>query len=331
MTPALEVRNLTVDIEVPTGTLHAVRDVSFTLAPEETFCLVGESGCGKTMTALAIMGLLPKRATRTAERLALHGVDLTSLPGSALADIRGARISMIFQDATSALNPVFTLGSQLEEVYLRHRKATRAEARERAEFLIARLGISSPELRLRQYPHELSGGMRQRMMIAMALMCEPRVVIADEPTTALDVTVQAQILDLLVELQQELKLALLFVAHDLGVVANVGHRVAVMYAGEIVETGTIDDVFSAPTHPYTQKLMACIPRRGQPLGTIAGMVPTLIGEVSGCLFRNRCERADPACEAGIVALEDAGGGQLYRCVRSATELRRPQPEVEEPT
>jgi peptide/nickel transport system ATP-binding protein len=323
MTAALEVRNLSVDIEVPTGTLHAVRDVSFEVAAEETFCLVGESGCGKTMTSLALMGLLPRRATRTAARLALDGTDLLPLDDRALASIRGARIAMIFQDATSALNPVFTLGSQLEEVYLRHRRATRPEARERAEFLLARLGISSPRLRLRQYPHELSGGLRQRMMIAMALMCGPQVVIADEPTTALDVTVQAQILELLVDLQQEFKISLLMIAHDLGVVANVAHRVAVMYAGEIVETGTVERIFSDPTHPYTQKLLECIPRRGRPLGTIPGMVPTLIGELSGCLFRNRCDRARPECARGAVPLTAAAAEHRSRCVLGTAELRRP--------
>jgi len=317
----LQVRGLSVDIRVPTGILHAVSDVSFEVRREETFCLVGESGCGKTMTSLAIMGLLPKRAVRTAERLRLENRDLGALDEAALSDLRGNDMAMIFQDATSALNPVFTIGSQLEEVYLRHRKAPRSEARGRAEYLLARLGINAPELRLRQYPHELSGGMRQRMMIAMALMCEPRVVIADEPTTALDVTVQAQILRLLAELQEELKISLILIAHDLGVVANVAHRVAVMYAGSIVETGSVQQVFAAPTHPYTQKLMACIPKRGQPLGTIAGMVPTLIGDLSGCLFRNRCERASPSCEQRRIALRDADPGHAYRCLLDAGTLR----------
>jgi peptide/nickel transport system ATP-binding protein len=321
MTPALDVRDLCVDIEVPTGTLHAVRHVSFAVAPEETFCLVGESGCGKTMTSLAIMNLLPKRGRRSAERLALGATDLLALDERALAELRGSEIAMIFQDATSALNPVFRVGAQLEEVYRRHRgTASRAEARERAESLLNRLGISAPRIRLRQYPHELSGGMRQRVMIAMALMCEPRLVIADEPTTALDVTVQAQILELLVELQQEFKLSLLLIAHDLGVVANVAHRVAVMYAGEIVETGSVDAIFAAPTHPYTRKLLGCIPRRGRPLGSIPGMVPPLIGALDGCLFRNRCDLAGPDCERGPIALTSTGSGRAYRCVRSPEQL-----------
>jgi peptide/nickel transport system ATP-binding protein len=325
MNPVLNVRGLSVDIGVPTGTLHAVRNVSFDVAAEETFCLVGESGCGKTMTALAIMGLLPRRAKRTAAGLALAGEDLLPLDDRALADIRGARVAMIFQDATSALNPVFTLGSQLEGVYLRHRRASRAEARERAEFLLARLGISSPRLRLGQYPHELSGGMRQRMMIAMALMCGPELLIADEPTTALDVTVQAQILELLVDLQQEFKIALLMIAHDLGVVANVAHRVAVMYAGEIVETGAVEQIFASPTHPYTQMLLECIPRRGRPLGSIPGMVPTLIGDLSGCLFRDRCDRAEPNCADRDVPLAAAGPEHRYRCLIGVTELRAARP------
>jgi peptide/nickel transport system ATP-binding protein len=323
--PILEVAGLSVDITVPTGVLHAVSDVSFTVGREETFSLVGESGCGKTMTALAIMGLLPRRAKLTAERIALEGQDLTSLSEGALADIRGERVAMIFQDATSALNPVFTIGSQLEDVYLRHKKSSRKEARERALYLLERLGITSPRLRLGQFPHELSGGMRQRMMIAMALMCEPTLVIADEPTTALDVTVQAQILQLLVSLQEEFKLSLILIAHDLGVVANVAHRMAVMYAGSIVETGTVEQVFSAPTHPYAQALMACIPRRGEPLGSIPGMVPTLVGELSGCMFRNRCQHVKDACSTTSVALTDIGAGHQYRCLIDAVELSQARP------
>ncbi len=266
--PILDVRGLSVDIAIPAGTLHAVSDVSFEVKRAETFCLVGESGCGKTLTSLAIMGLLPRHAKLRAERVALEGQSLMSLGDRQLSDVRGRDIAMIFQDATSALNPVFTIGTQLEDVYLRHKNGSRKEARERAEYLLSRLGIASPRLRLRQFPSALPGGMRQRMMIAMALMCEPIFVIADEPNTGLDVIVQSQILQLLASLQSELKLALLLIVHDLGVAADVADRVAVMYAGSIVECGSVEQIFSAPTHPYTRKLMDCIPQRGRPLRSV---------------------------------------------------------------
>ena len=266
-------------------------DVSFALKRAETFCLVGESGCGKTLTSLAIMGLLPRHAKLSAGHVALKGQSLLSLSDREFSDVRGADIAMIFQDTTSALNPVFTIGSQLEDVYLRHKSSSRKEARERAEYLLSRLGITAPRLRLRQFPSALPGGMRQRMMIAMALMCEPRVVIADEPTTGLDVIVQSQILQLLASLRSELRLALLLIGHDLRVVADVADRVAVMYAGSIVECGSVEQIFSAPTHPYTQKLMDCIPRRGRPLRSISGTVPTLIGERRDCSFRCYGENA----------------------------------------
>ena len=266
--PILDVRGLSVDIAIPAGTLHAVSDVSFEVKRAETFCLVGESGCGKTLTSLAIMGLLPRHAKLRAEHVALEGQSLMSLGDRQLSDVRGRDIAMIFQDATSALNPVFTIGTQLEDVYLRHKNGSRKEARERAEYLLSRLGIASPRLRLRQFPSALPGGMRQRMMIAMALMCEPIFVIADEPNTGLDVIVQSQILELLASLQSELKLALLLIVHDLGVAADVADRVAVMYAGSIVECGSVEQIFSAPTHPYTRKLMDCIPQRGTPLRSV---------------------------------------------------------------
>ncbi len=312
-TPILTVEGLNVDIALPTGTLHAVRDVSFEVNTEQTFAIVGESGCGKTMTALSLMRLLPAAARISARRLRFDGEDLLALGAGAMTNMRGSRIAMIFQDATSALNPVFRVGTQLEDVYLAHRGGRRSGARRRAMSLLERLGISSPALRMRQYPHELSGGMRQRIMIALALMCEPRLVIADEPTTALDVTVQAQILELLLELQRELKLALILIAHDLGVVAQVAQRVAVMYAGEIVEMGAVPEVFGRPAHPYTQSLLACVPRRGRALGAIPGVVPTLIGEIAGCLFRNRCSSAVERCGALEPAYQDMGQGHGYRC------------------
>jgi peptide/nickel transport system ATP-binding protein len=325
--PLLEVDGLTVDIDVPGGRLHAVTDVRFSVNAGETFCLVGESGCGKTMTSLALLRLLPRRARLSARRIAFEARDLTRASEREMAALRGNRLGMIFQDPMTSLNPVYTIGNQLEEVYLRHRGGGRRQARERAEYLLGRVGISSPKLRLGQFPHQLSGGLRQRMMIAMTLMCEPSLLIADEPTTALDVTVQAQILRLFKELQREFGLALILITHDLGVVAQMGERVAVMYAGRIVETGTVADVLRAPRHPYTQGLLDCVPvpgaDRASRLGAIPGIVPSLIGDVSGCSFRNRCRYAAPECAAGAIAMREIGPGRAYRCVLPPDALDRP--------
>ena len=318
-TPVLEVKGLSVDIDVPAGELHAVSDVDFHVGRGETFCLVGESGCGKTISALAAMRLLPRRARMRATRLALDGTDLLSLGATAFARLRGDRMAMIFQDPMTSLNPVYTIGNQLAEVYVRHGKGDRREARDRATYLLDRVGIMAPAARLAQYPHQLSGGLRQRMMIAMALMCDPTLIIADEPTTALDVTVQAQILHLLVDLQREFNMALILITHDLGVVARLADRMAVMYAGRIVETGTAAEIFARPMHPYTQGLLACIPQpgvtvRGAALRSIPGIVPSLIGDFTGCLFRNRCPRAQARCADGEIAIRALGPGRGYRCV-----------------
>jgi peptide/nickel transport system ATP-binding protein len=227
-------------------------------------------------------------------------------------------MSMIFQDPMTCLNPVYTIGSQLEEGYIRHGKGSRRAARERAEYLLEQIGIVSPKTRMAQYPHQLSGGLRQRMMIAMALMCEPTLLIADEPTTALDVTVQAQILRLLADLQKSMNLALILITHDLGIVARLADRVAVMYGGRIVETATCESLFARPAHPYTRGLLDCIPsrRRGVRLGTIPGIVPSLIGEHSGCAFRNRCSEATDICVHGIIAEYAVAEEHLCRCVHA---------------
>lgn len=325
--PVLRVRNLCVDIQVPGGTLHAVRDTSFEVSRGETLAIVGESGCGKTMTALSVMRLLPRRATLFAEELTLDGVSLTELSEREISDLRGDRIGMIFQDPMTSLNPVYRIGDQLEEIYLRHGKGTRVEARQRAHHLLDRVGITNAEARLSQYPHELSGGLRQRMMIAMALMCEPALIIADEPTTALDVTVQAQILGLLAEVRREFNTAMILITHDLGVVARAADRVAVMYAGRIVETGTATEVFSAPAHPYTRGLIDCIPHpgkteRGARLGAIPGIVPSLIGDLEGCLFRNRCAFAENRCATFDNVLSPAGQGHEYRCLLPPDKVGR---------
>ncbi|AOB30825.1 peptide ABC transporter substrate-binding protein [Bordetella sp. H567] len=296
----LDVQGLHVDIDTPRGPLHAVRDVSFQVARGDTLCLVGESGCGKSMTSLAIMGLLPKTARRRARRLAVLGQDVAAMPARQLNALRGSKMAMIFQEPMTALNPAYTIGDQLTEHYRHHRRADAAQARDRAVELLEKVGIAAAGERLGQYPHQLSGGLRQRVMIAMALMCGPELLIADEPSTALDVTIQAQILRLLADLQAELGIAMVLITHDLGVVARIARKVAVMYAGQIVEEGPVQAIFAQPGHPYTQGLLACIPvpgrtPPGEPLGTIPGVVPALTGDLHGCAFRDRCPYAMPAC------------------------------------
>jgi peptide/nickel transport system ATP-binding protein len=316
----LDVEGLTVDLPVAAGTLHAVRGISFQIARGETLCLVGESGCGKSMTAFSIMDLLPPRAVRRASRLVLDGEDLIAAGPQRWNALRGDRMAMIFQEPMTALNPAYTIGDQLTEHHRLHKGASAGQARDRAVFLLEKVGIANAGQRLTQYPHQLSGGLRQRVMIAMALMCGPDLLVADEPTTALDVTIQAQILRLLLDLQKEFGIALLLITHDLGVVARMAHRVAVMYAGEIVETGSAEEVFGAPKHPYTHGLMACIPVPGRTLpgdrlGSIPGVVPSLVGDISGCAFRTRCALADAAC-AGRVPWRGEGA-HGWSCLKVA--------------
>ena len=316
----LEVEELGVEIPVPAGMLYPVQHVSFHVERGETLAIVGESGCGKSLTSLAIMDLLPSSSRRGAKKLELDGQDLTRLSEREMSDVRGDRMSMIFQEPMTSLNPAYTIGDQLTEALRRHRPVTRAEARERAVWLLEKVGITGAEGRLRQYPHQLSGGLRQRVMIAMALMCGPDLLIADEPTTALDVTIQAQILHLLADLQREFEMGLILITHDLGVVSRVADRIAVMYAGEIVEEGTARQIFRAPSHPYTQGLLACIPipgktPRGAHLGSIPGIVPSLVGAFRGCHFADRCPYAMDVCRAGEIAMrEGAEPGHRYRCV-----------------
>jgi peptide/nickel transport system ATP-binding protein len=322
----LEVENLTVEIDVPAGRLHAVTGVDFHVARGETLCIVGESGCGKTISALGIMGLLPRRARMSADRMMLEGRDLLTMGSKELADLRGDRMGMIFQDPMTSLNPVYTVGNQMEEIYVRHGKGGHKEARERAEYLLKKVGITAASSRLGQYPHQLSGGLRQRVMIAMTLMCEPTLIIADEPTTALDVTIQAQILHLLADLQKEYRMALVLITHDLGVVARMADRVNVMYAGQVVETGTAEQVFAAPMHPYTRGLLDCIPipgrtQRGSKLGSIPGIVPALMGTIDSCQFRNRCTHAFAACAAAPIELRATDPGRASRCLLDQTPQR----------
>jgi len=324
--PVLEVRDLAVEIATPLGVLQAVRGVSFNVAAGETVGIVGESGCGKSMTALALMGLLPKTATPRAGRIALSGQDLQLARPAALNALRGDRMAMIFQEPMTALNPAWTIGSQLIEVHRRHRRSSVAQARARAVLLLEKVGIARAAERLDAYPHQLSGGLRQRVMIAMALMCEPDLLIADEPTTALDVTIQAQILRLLAQLQQETGIALLLITHDLGVVARIATQVNVMYAGRIVESGATGDIFARPLHPYTRGLLACLPRpgvvAGERLGTIPGVVPSLIGGIAGCAFRSRCGEAEAACAGDIPERHD-GADHAYACIHAAAAAVAP--------
>jgi peptide/nickel transport system ATP-binding protein len=319
VTALLDVERLDVRIPLAAGMLHPVRDVSFSLRRGDVLCIVGESGCGKSLTSLALMNLLPPRARRSAQKLAFDGIDLLRLNGRAMADLRGDGMAMIFQEPMTSLNPCYTVGTQLTEVLLRHRRVNSRAARDRALQLLQKVGITAAAERLDQYPHQLSGGLRQRVMIAMALMCSPKLLIADEPTTALDVTIQAQILHLLASIRRELDMAVILITHDLGIVARVATHAAVMYAGEIVETGTAREVFAQPTHPYTQGLLRCIPvpgrtKRRSRLGSIPGLVPSLIGDTEGCAFRNRCPYAFEDCARTRVALAELSSGRSYRCL-----------------
>jgi peptide/nickel transport system ATP-binding protein len=327
--PVLEVENLCVELPTATGTLKAVRDVGLKITPGETLCVVGESGCGKSMTSLAIMGLLPKAARVPQGQICFKGTNLLELSERELSMLRGDRVAMIFQEPMTSLNPVFTIGDQLAETMQRHRNVTKRQALQRAVELLELVGISGAERRLRQYPYQLSGGLRQRVMIAMALMCDPELLIADEPTTALDVTIQAQILGLLQKIQKELGTAIMLITHDLGVVSRIADNVVVMYAGQVVESGPAAQVFSDPLHPYTQGLLRCIPvpgrtKRGEHLGTIEGMVPNLVGEIGTCHFLDRCGFAHDACRTRI-PLDEPTNRHCVRCVRALQEMRASQP------
>ncbi|MCL5778395.1 ABC transporter ATP-binding protein [Limibaculum sp. FT325] len=300
-----------------------VDGVSFDLAAGETLCIVGESGCGKSLTALALMGLLPQPAARiSAGRAVFEGRDLVTLDAEAMSDIRGNRMAMVFQEPMTSLNPAFTIGDQIAEAVRRHRPVDRAAARARAREMLDRVRIPAPDARLDEYPHQLSGGMRQRAMIAMALANDPALIIADEPTTALDVTIQAQILRLIRQLQAETGTALILITHDLGVVAETADRVAVMYAGRIVEEGPVAAVFDDPQHPYTIGLMASVPslgRRAGRLQTIPGLVPAPEAMPAGCRFAARCPFAEPACTAAAPALAAIGPGHRVACRRAPLE------------
>lgn len=323
--PILSVRNLRVSIKTAVGDIQATGGVSYDVYPGETFAVVGESGCGKSISSAAVMGLLPRSATATADRCCFDGQEILGLSRRQLSKIRGNTISMIFQDPMTSLNPVYTIGDQLVEVFVRHKKGSVKQARDRAIFLLERVGIKNAAERMKAYPHQLSGGLRQRVVIAMAMMCGPKLIIADEPTTALDVTVQMRTLSLLSELQKDFGLAIILITHDLGIVASMADRVVVMYAGKIVESAPTKKLFDAPLHPYTQGLIQCIPSYESPshdtvLHTIPGMVPSLIGPQTGCGFSNRCAHARPECGAGDIAVRGPVPDHAYRCVHSDQTL-----------
>jgi peptide/nickel transport system ATP-binding protein len=328
MKPVLEVSELNVSF----GAARAVNAVSLHVNSGETLCLVGESGCGKSAACLAVMGLLGRGARRTASHIRFQGMDLMHLSEREMARLRGNRMAMIFQDPMTSLNPAYTVASQMVEVLRRHRRANRRQALDRAVELLHRVGVESPDVRLQQFPHELSGGLRQRVMIAMSLMCEPDLLVADEPTTALDVTVQAQILRLLRQLQSELGLAMLLITHDLGVVAHVADRVSVMYGGEVVESAPVASLFARPAHPYTRGLLGCVPvlgqtRRDQPLSTIPGSVESISQDSVGCPLRNRCEFASAQC-AHNPPVRNLQENHMYRCHSPApSALERSPGEV----
>ena len=297
----LEIEDLRTWFDTDVGVARAVDGVSYRIRRGETVGVVGESGCGKSVTALSLMRLIPRAPGRIVSgSIRFLGADLCTMREADLRKVRGARISMIFQEPMTSLNPVYTIGDQIAEAILVHEDVTEDEARERTIAMLARVGIPSPDTRVDEYPHQLSGGMRQRVMIAMALACGPELLIADEPTTALDVTIQAQILELIRELQAELGMSVLLITHDLGVVAETCDRVVVMYAGKVVEEAPVTALFHEPAHPYTLALFRSLPDqtpKGTRLATIPGMVPAATEFPEGCRFRARCGYADAACEA----------------------------------
>lgn len=294
----LQVKNLVTKFRTADGVLPAVRGVSFSVNKGETLCIVGESGCGKSITSLSIMGLLPNNGSITNGQILFEEKDLTKFTQEQLRKIRGNKISMIFQEPMTALNPVFTVGYQIRESLIIHKRLSKREAHKEGIELLNQVGIPYPEKRMNQYPHELSGGMRQRVMIAIALACKPSLLIADEPTTALDVTIQAQILDLINDLKAELGMGVIMVTHDMGVVAEVADRVMVMYAGEKIEEGDVESIFNNPQHPYTRGLLNSVPNvddEEYELDPIPGSLPGLNEEITGCRFHPRCAFATDKC------------------------------------
>ncbi len=324
MSALLEVRNLVTEFRSGGNVLRAVDGVSFSVARGETLGIVGESGCGKSVTSLSIMRLLPSPPGRVAAgEIRFDGRDILPLPENAMRKIRGNDIAMIFQEPMTSLNPVHTVGEQIIETIQLHRSISRAEARSRALDMLRLVRIPSPETRIDDYPHQLSGGMRQRVMIAMALACDPQILIADEPTTALDVTIQAQILDLMRDLRARTGAAIVLITHDLGVVAELAHRVLVMYAGSVVEEAPVEALFGDPQHPYTLGLLGSIPKlqgEEERLAAIRGMVPNPYAMPAGCRFNPRCPLADARCRSEAPPLVEIKPGHRSACWKAPLEL-----------
>ena len=324
-TPLLEVKGLRTEFRTGGSSFAAVDGISFSLAPGETLGIVGESGCGKSVTSLSIMRLVPNPPGRiTAGEIRLEGRNLLEMPESDMRAVRGDDIAMIFQEPMTSLNPVQTVGDQIIEAVQLHRPLNASNARARALEMLRLVKIPSPETRLDEYPHQLSGGMRQRVMIAMALACDPKLLIADEPTTALDVTIQAQILDLLRDLRERTGAAIMLITHDLGVVAELAHRVIVMYAGRIVEEAPVDLLFADPQHPYTLGLLGSIPRLGsdgdERLTAIEGVVPNPYALPPGCRFSPRCPLADARCQAEQPSLREIAPGHRTACWKAPLDI-----------
>ena len=318
--PLLSVTGLTTEFQTDEGLVRAVDGVSFDLPPGGTLGIVGESGCGKSVTALSIMGLLPRpNGNIRSGKIHYQGEDLAAADNTRLQRIRGNEISMVFQEPMTALNPVHTIGRQLTEVVAIHTDQSPAEQIRTAVLMLQRVGIPAPELRMTEYPHQLSGGMRQRVVIAIALICEPLLLIADEPTTALDVTIQAQILDLISSLQKDFGMAMIMITHDLGVIAETCEQVVVMYAGQVVEQGSVFDIFDRPKHPYTQGLLRSIPKLTdipkQPLDIIPGMVPSLHDLPVGCRFANRCQHRAAECDDAGLIVDAVTEAHTVRCLK----------------
>ena len=316
----LDVQDLAVEFDTEAGRARAVDCVSFTVRAGQTLGIVGESGCGKSVTALSILRLLPQPMGRiVGGRILFRGQDLVTAPQETLQQVRTGQIGMIFQEPMTALNPVHRIGKQLGEVLVLHQRVSPRTALERSIELLDKVGIPSPELRVSEFPHQLSGGMRQRVVIAMALACRPALVIADEPTTALDVTIQAQIRELMKALQEEMGMSIILITHDLGVIAETCDEVLVMYAGRVAEIGTVEDIFGRPTHPYTRGLLESIPRLEYPrktrLRTIEGMVPGLMELPAGCRFNNRCPHRIERCAAEAPSLSEVTGRHRVGCHR----------------
>jgi peptide/nickel transport system ATP-binding protein len=316
----LEIENLQTHFRTPDGVNRAVDGVSFTVEAGETVAIVGESGCGKSVTASSVLRLIPEPPGKIKGSIRFEGVDLLKLDERAMRDIRGNQISMVFQEPMTSLNPVLTVGRQIGETLRLHQRLGREAAERRAVEMLRLVGIAEPERRAREYPHQLSGGMRQRVMIAIALACNPKLLIADEPTTALDVTIQAQILDLMSELKQRVGAAIILITHDLGVVAEIAERVLVMYAGRKVEEAPVGELFRSPRHPYTQGLLGALPKLGSSLNEkatklveIPGAVPSLKQRIAGCVFASRCALARDVCRHVPPALELKAPGHLAAC------------------